>query len=112
MSQNALTRDLASYGCRYTPTGYTVAAMHSQHTTHPDIVKRLRRALGQLNSIIEMIEDGRPCEDVAMQMQALEKAIVQAKKTFIHDHIDHCLEDTGPASPKAMRAFKQISRYL
>jgi len=86
-------------------------AMHTTHGTHIDIVKRLRRAAGQLNSILAMIEDGRPCEDVAMQMQALEKAITQAKKTFIHDHIDHCLEGTA-TSPKSLRAFKAISKYL
>ena len=85
---------------------------HSTHETHPDIVKRLRRAAGQLASIIEMIETGRPCEDVAMQMQAVEKAIVQAKKTFIHDHIDHCLEDGVASSSKALKAFKTISKYL
>lgn len=85
--------------------------MHTTQGSHTDIVKRLRRAAGQLTSVIEMIETGRPCEDVAMQMQALEKAIVQAKKTFIHDHIDHCLE-SAPTSPKALKAFKTISKYL
>jgi hypothetical protein NreA len=35
------------------------------HETHPDIVKRLRRADGHLKSIIEMIEAGRPCRDIA-----------------------------------------------
>jgi hypothetical protein NreA len=84
----------------------------SAHGTHPDIVKRLRRAVGQLNSIIAMVEGGRPCEDVAMQMQAVEKAIVQAKKTFIHDHIDHCLDQDVATSPKALKAFKAISKYL
>ncbi len=85
---------------------------NSTHSTHPDIVKRLRRAVGQLNSVIAMVEDGRPCCDVAMQMQAVEKAIVQAKKTFIHDHIDHCLEDGATPSSKAMKEFKTISKYL
>ncbi|HTD29042.1 MAG TPA: metal-sensing transcriptional repressor [Xanthomonadaceae bacterium] len=84
----------------------------SKHGTHPDIVKRLRRAVGQLNSIIAMVESGRPCEDVAMQMLAVEKAIVQAKKHFIHDHIDHCLEEDVATSPQALKAFKAISRYL
>ncbi len=85
--------------------------MHKTHGNHSDIVKRLRRAVGQLNSIIDMIDDGRHCEDVAMQLQAVEKAIVQAKKTFIHDHIDHCLEDTD-TTPKSIRMFKAISKYL
>jgi len=84
----------------------------SPHSTHPDIVKRLRRAIGQLNSIVAMIEAGRPCADVAMQLQAAEKAIVQAKKTFIHDHIDHCLDEGVATSKAALKEFKTISRYL
>ena len=89
--------------------------MSSSHTheTHPDVVKRLRRAIGQLNSIISMIEGGRACADVAMQMQAAEKALTQAKKTFIHDHIDHCLDDGAVnASKSTLAEFKEISKYL
>lgn len=86
------------------------------HATHPDIVKRLKRAEGHLRSIIGMIEEGRPCLDIAQQMQAVEKAITQAKKTLIQDHLDHCLEHTVGALPKEQRApideFKAIAKYL
>lgn len=86
------------------------------HTSHPDIINRLKRADGHLRSIIEMLEAGRPCLDVAQQLQAVEKAVAQAKKALIHDHIDHCLEDiTGPL-PRDQRAqfeeFKLITKYL
>ena len=60
-----------------------------RHTTHPEIVKRLKRAEGHLRSIVEMIEAGRSCLDVAQQLHAVEKAICQAKKTLIQDHLDH-----------------------
>ncbi|MBN9065102.1 MAG: metal-sensing transcriptional repressor, partial [Rhizobiales bacterium] len=33
------------------------------HTTHPEIIKRLKRASGHLQSVVEMIESGRPCLD-------------------------------------------------
>lgn len=88
------------------------------HATHPALVKRLRRAHGHLNSVIEMIEQGRECLDIAQQLQAVEKAITQAKKTLVQDHIDHCLthavsaaKRTGP-STAALDEFKQITRYL
>lgn len=88
----------------------------AQHTSHPDIINRLKRADGHLKSIIEMLETGRSCLEVAQQLQAVEKAIAQAKKSLIHDHIDHCLEDiTGPL-PRDQRAqveeFKLITKYL
>ncbi len=81
------------------------------HHTHPEIIKRLRRAEGHLRSIVEMIEAGRACVDVAQQLHAVEKAVSQAKKTLIHDHVDHCLERaTGARGPLA--EFKEIAKYL
>lgn len=89
---------------------------HHQHQTHPEIVKRLRRAEGHLKTIIQMIVDGRSCVDVAQQLHAVEKAVAVAKKTLIHDYIDHCLEQTDGTGPKSVRTsiaeFKEISKYL
>ena len=86
------------------------------HQTHPEIVKRLKRADGHLRSIIEMIEGRRPCLDIAQQLHAVEKAICQAKKTLIQDHLDHCLEDVvGPLASDQRRSideFKEITKYL
>lgn len=86
------------------------------HETHPEIVKRLKRADGHLKAIIEMIETGRPCIDVAQQLHAVEKAIGQAKKTLIQDHLDHCLEDAVGPLPRDQRRsideFKAITKYL
>ncbi|MER9412240.1 metal-sensing transcriptional repressor [Mesorhizobium sp. M0589] len=86
------------------------------HETHPDIVKRLKRADGHLKGVIEMIEAGRPCLDIAQQLHAVEKAISQAKKTLIQDHLNHCLEDAvGPLGREQRRSideFKDITKYL
>lgn len=86
------------------------------HTSHPDIIKRLKRAEGHLRSIITMLEEGRPCLDIAQQMQAVESAISNAKKTLVHDHIDHCLEhavqDQAKSAEETIREFKAITRYL
>lgn len=87
-----------------------------RHDTHPEIVKRLKRAEGHLKSVIAMIEGGRPCLDIAQQLHAVEKAISQAKRTLIQDHLDHCLEDTIGAPPRDQRhsidEFKAITKYL
>ena len=86
------------------------------HKSHPDIIKRLRRANGHLLKVIGMIEEGRSCLDLAQQLHAVESAIHEAKKTLIHDHLDHCLETAmGPASKEArapIEEFKSITRYL
>ncbi len=90
--------------------------MAHTHTTHPDILKRLKRAEGHLRSVIEMVETGRPCLDLAQQLHAVEKAIGQAKRTLIQDHLDHCLEETVGPLPKDQRRsideFKEITKYL
>jgi uncharacterized protein len=63
-----------------------------------------------------MIETGKPCLDVAQQLQAVEMAITQAKRTLIRDHLDHCLEDAvGPLSLERRRSideFREIAKYL
>ncbi len=86
------------------------------HETHPDIAKRLKRAEGHLRSIIEMIAAGRPCLDLAQQLHAVEKAVGQAKKTLIQDHLDHCLENAAGQAPREQRRsldeFKEITKYL
>lgn len=69
-----------------------------------------------MKKVIEMIETGRACVDIAQQLHAVEKAISQAKKTLIQDHIDHCLEDAASSISAEQRGsideFKTITKYL
>lgn len=80
------------------------------HASHPALIARLKRADGHLRAVITMLEAGRPCLDVAQQLQAVEKAVTNAKRVLIHDHIDHCLEVDGSESDRA--ELKTITRYL
>lgn len=83
------------------------------HQTHPEILKRLRRAEGHLRGVITMMENGRGCVDLAQQLHAVERAIGQAKRTLIRDHIDHCLENAAAgASGDPIEEFKEITKYL
>lgn len=87
-----------------------------QHASHPDIVKRLRRAHGHLASVIAMIEEGRPCVDLAQQLHAVESAITNAKRELIQDHMEHCLGEgvgSGEVSARsALSEFKRLAKYL
>ena len=89
---------------------------HDLHASHPAIIKRLRRAEGHLRSVVAMIEAARPCLDIAQQLHAVEKAVAQAKRTLIHDHLDHCLEETiGPLQRDGrgtVDEFRKIAKYL
>ena len=87
-----------------------------QHASHPDIVKRLKRAAGHLASVIAMIEDHRACVDIAQQLHAVENAIANAKRELIQDHMEHCLGDGLGESAKDAKAalieFKALAKYL
>lgn len=86
------------------------------HATHPEIVNRLKRAEGHLRSIVAMIEDQRSCVDIAQQLHAVERAVAQAKKRLVQDHIDNCLADAahseGHGRRGAMEELKAIAQYL
>ncbi|MGO4668354.1 metal-sensing transcriptional repressor [Bosea sp. 2RAB26] len=86
------------------------------HESHPAIIKRLKRAGGHLAKVIEMIEAGRSCLDIATQLQAVESAITQAKRTLVQDHLDHCLDEVLGDLPTERRQpideFKQITKFL
>ncbi len=82
----------------------------------PEIGKRLKRANGHLVGIIEMLEQGRSCMDVAQQLHAVEKAIGNAKKELIKDHLHHCLAGTSGTLPREVQAlikeFQGVTKYL
>ena len=80
------------------------------HQSHPLIAARLKRAHGHLAKVITMLEDQAPCGDISQQLFAVEKAITNAKRVLIHDHIDHCLSTT--ASSESAEDFKTITKYL
>lgn len=87
-----------------------------KHASHPEIIKRLKRAEGHLRSVVAMLEEERPCLDIAQQLHAVEKAIAQAKRTLIQDHLDHCLDHVVGSMTREERRpideFKEIAKYL
>lgn len=84
------------------------------HLEHKKIHSRLKRLHGHLGKVIEMIESRTSCLEVAQQLQAVESALVSAKKAYIYDHVDHCLanmQDKKSLNSK-LEEFKEISKYL
>ncbi len=82
----------------------------------PVIVTRLKRAEGHLAAVIEMMEAGRPCLDLAQQLHAVERAIGNAKKELIKDHLHHCMDESAAALPRELKAmlkdFQAVTKYL
>ena len=82
----------------------------------PQISTRLKRAQGHLAVVIEMMQSGRACMDLAQQLHAVEKAIGNAKKELVRNHIEHCMEETSAALPREfkdlMKEFQGFTKYL
>jgi DNA-binding FrmR family transcriptional regulator len=56
-----------------------------------DIVKRLRRAEGQIRGVIAMLEDGRDCADVVTQLAAVSRALDRAGFKVIASGLQQCV---------------------
>lgn len=70
-----------------------MCSTHHPHTETRKIVNRLSRASGHLDAIKRMVEEGRDCSDVLIQLAAVRSAINNIGKLILSDHIEHCLAD-------------------
>ena len=63
------------------------------HTQTKAVLNRLSRAIGHLESVRRMVEDGRDCTEVLVQLAAVRSALNNTAKVILKDHIEHCLSD-------------------
>ena len=63
------------------------------HANTKAVLNRLSRAIGHLESIKRMVEDGRDCSEVLIQLSAVKSAINNTGKVILKDHIEHCMVD-------------------
>lgn len=66
--------------------------IHS-HAKTKAVINRLSRAIGHLESIRRMVEEGRDCTEVLIQLSAVKAAINNTGKVILQDHIEHCIVD-------------------
>lgn len=91
---------------------------HGNHThTHENtkaVLNRLSRAIGHLESIKKMVESGRDCSEVLIQLSAVKAAINNTGKVILHDHIQHCLvEAVETGDTEAIEELnKAIDRFI
>ena len=74
--------------------GTVVTHTHTHSHEHTKaVLNRLSRAIGHLESIKKMVENGRDCSEVLIQLSAVKAAINDTGKVILQDHIQHCLVD-------------------
>ena len=65
---------------------------HSHENTKA-VINRLSRAIGHLQSVKRMVEDGRDCSDILIQISAVKSSVNNIGKIILQDHIEHCIVD-------------------
>jgi len=67
---------------------------HSHEHTKA-VLNRLSRAIGHLQSVRNMVEEGRDCAEVLVQIAAVRSAIDNTGKLILQDHLKHCIVDAA-----------------
>ena len=70
----------------------TSAHNHNHDHTHTrEVVNRLARAIGHLQKVKQMVEDGEDCSQVLVQLAAVKSALNSTGKVILKDHLEHCI---------------------
>ncbi|MSS62436.1 metal-sensing transcriptional repressor [Velocimicrobium porci] len=65
---------------------------HAHNHAHTKaVINRLSKAIGHMEAIKRMVEDGRDCSEILIQLSAVKSAINNTGKVVLQDHIEHCV---------------------
>lgn len=88
--------------------------MHHNHThTHKStkaVLNRLSRTIGHLEAVKRMVEDGRDCSEVLIQLSAVKSALNNTGKVILKDHIEHCIVEA--VEEKDYEAIQQLNKAI
>ena len=83
---------------------YDLDHLHPTHLPHPHVhenqkavLNRLARAIGHLEKVRRMVEEGSDCADVLVQLAAVRSALDNTGKVILKDHMRHCMVDAVAA---------------
>ncbi|MDI6682158.1 metal-sensitive transcriptional regulator [Leuconostoc suionicum] len=68
-----------------------------EYVTSKQIQTRLKRSAGQLDGVLRMMDEGRPCDDVLVQLSAVKSSIDKAMKLVIARNINNCVDNMTSA---------------
>ncbi len=85
------------------------------HSQTKAVIDQLARTAGHVSSIKRMVEEGRDCTDVLVQLAAVRSAVDRAARIVLEDHIESCLREAasnGTADEEWDRLKHALNRYL
>lgn len=83
------------------------------HTQTKAVINRLSRAIGHLESVKRMVENGRDCTEVLIQLAAVRSALNSTAKVILKDHLDHCISGAGEGDADQLKALNEaIDKFM
>ena len=83
--------------------------LHS-HAHTKEVTNRLSRAIGHLESVKRMVEDGRDCSDVLIQLAAVRAALGSVSRIILKDHLEHCIVHAVESNDQT--AIEELERAI
>ena len=80
--------------------------MEGHKTTHTSQLTRLNRIEGQVRGIKKMVEDGRYCVDILIQLRSVISALQKVQENVFQHHIESCVHDSLHSNNKADKSAK------
>ena len=83
------------------------------HTQTKAVLNRLSRAIGHLESVKRMVENGRDCTEVLVQLAAVRSALNSTAKVILKDHLEHCITDASANDADQLAALNEaIDKFM
>ena len=82
------------------------------HTQTKAVINRLSRAIGHLESVKRMVESGRDCTEVLVQLAAVRSALNSTAKVILKDHLEHCVHGAGSDSEQLAALNEAIDKFM
>lgn len=89
--------------------GHSHAHSHT-HTQTKAVLNRLARAIGHLESVKRMVEEGRDCTEVLVQLAAVRSALSGTARVILKDHLEHCVSGGDRADLQALN--EAIDKFM
>ena len=87
------------------PGGHTHSHQHTKQ-----VLNRLSRITGHLNAVKTMVETGRDCSEVLVQLAAVQSALAGASRVLLKEHIEHCIVHAVQAGDQS--AIEELNKAI
>lgn len=86
-------------------------SQHSeQHPHQKQVINRMSRIIGHTEAIKRMIEEGKECSEILIQIAAVKSALNNTGKLILKDHINHCVLDA--VKNDDLEAVEQLNQAI